>query len=93
MRAGRNQQFVERTMIVMTDGKHNEGPEPSTVATRLAADRIQIHTITFGEGADKKRMRKVAEIGGGRHFHALSAAELVAAYREIALTLGTVITE
>lgn len=93
MDSGRNQDFVERTLIVMTDGLHNEGPEPSTVATRLAADRVQIHTITFGSGADQTRMRNIAQIGGGRHFHALSAAELVEAYREIALTLGTVITE
>jgi Ca-activated chloride channel family protein len=93
MDRGRSVQFVERTLIVMTDGQHNEGPEPSTVATRLAADGVQIHTITFGSGADKTRMRNVAAIGGGRHFHALSASELVDAYREIALTLGTVITE
>lgn len=93
MYAGRDEDFVERTMIVMTDGQHNEGPEPSTVASELATDQVQIHTITFGSGADQKRMRNVAEIGGGRHFHALSGDELVAAYREIALTLGTVITE
>ncbi len=93
MMAGRDQEFVERTMIVMTDGLHNEGPEPSTVATDLAANQIQIHTITFGRGADQDRMRTVAAIGGGKHFHALSAAELAEAYREIALTLGTVITE
>ncbi|MCA9139782.1 MAG: VWA domain-containing protein [Planctomycetales bacterium] len=93
MDSGRHQDYVERTMIVMTDGLHNEGPEPSAVATRLAADRVQIHTITFGSGADQTRMRNIAQIGGGRHFHALSASELVEAYREIALTLGTVITE
>ena len=93
MDRGRSDQFVERTLIVMTDGQHNEGPEPSTVATRLAADGVQIHTITFGSGADQTRMRNVAAIGGGRHFHALSVSELVDAYREIALTLGTVITE
>lgn len=93
MNRGRNEDFIERTLIVMTDGRHNEGPEPSTVATRLAADGVQIHTITFGSNADQTRMRDVASIGGGRHFHALSAADLVDAYREIALTLGTVMTE
>ena len=93
MHRGRDEEFVERTMIVMTDGQHNRGPEPSTVASRLAAEGVQIHTITFGNSADKKRMRDVAAIGGGRHFHALSSQELAAAYREIALTLGTVITE
>lgn len=93
MSRSRNADFVERTMIVMTDGRHNRGPEPRTVATTLAADGVQIHTITFGAGADQTRMREVATIGGGKHFHALSAAQLQAAYREIALTLGTVISE
>lgn len=89
----RSREFVERTMIVMTDGRHNRGPEPRTVASQLADDDVQIHTITFGANADQARMREVAAIGGGRHFHALSAADLADAYREIALTLGTVITE
>ena len=89
----RNANFVERTLIVMTDGRHNRGPEPRTVAQQLAADGVQIHTITFGSNADLPRMREVAQIGGGRHFHALTAQELRDAYREIALTLSTVITE
>jgi Mg-chelatase subunit ChlD len=93
MDKGRSKDFVERTLIVMTDGIHNEGPEPSGVARRLADAGVQIHTITFGSGADQRRMKEVASIGGGRHYHALSSAELTAAYREIALTLGTVMTQ
>lgn len=93
MRRGRAEEYVERTLIVMTDGLHNSGTEPRNVAQTLASEYVQIHTITFGDGADQERMREVASIGGGRHFHALSAAELARAYREIALTLGTVITE
>jgi Ca-activated chloride channel homolog len=100
MRAGeaifarsRGRDFVERTMIVMTDGIHNRGPEPSTVATDLAADGITIHTITFGADADRGRMREVADIGRGRHFHADTGAELERIYREIALTLSTMMTQ
>ncbi|MCC9657469.1 vWA domain-containing protein [Rhodopirellula halodulae] len=92
-RRGRPPEFVERTMIVMTDGRHNRGPEPRTVATSLAADDVTIHTITFGAGADIARMREVATIGGGRHFHATNGEQLREIYREIALTLGTVLTE
>lgn len=90
---GRSEDFVERTMIVMTDGQHNTGAEPRTVATRLAADGVFIHTITFGAGADQVRMREVATIGRGRHYHAADGDELRAIYREIALTLSTMITE
>ncbi|MEM9365874.1 MAG: vWA domain-containing protein [Planctomycetota bacterium] len=90
---GRPADFVERTMIVMTDGRHNRGPEPRTVAVDLAGQDITIHTITFGGGADIVRMREVAQIGGGNHFHADTGLELREVYREIALTLGTVITD
>ncbi|WP_404308589.1 vWA domain-containing protein [Neorhodopirellula lusitana] len=90
---GRPPEFVDRTMIVMTDGQHNRGPEPRVVARQLVDDKVTIHTITFGAGADITRMREVADIGGGRHFHALTGEELQAVYREIALTLGTRLTD
>lgn len=91
--SGRSAQFVERTLIVMTDGLHNTGPEPRDPAQVLGEDGVTIHTITFGSGADTARMREVAELGGGRHFHADDGLELHQVYREIALTLSTIITE
>lgn len=91
--SGRSAQFVERTMVVMTDGLHNRGREPRTVATSLAAENILIHTITFGPNADIPRMQEVAAIGQGRHFHAADGAQLAQIYREIALSLSTLLTE
>jgi len=91
--SGRSARFVERTMIVMTDGLHNRGPEPRTVARSLASQDVVIHTITFGSAADIPRMREVATIGNGRHFHAVNGAQLAQIYREIALSLSTLITE
>jgi Ca-activated chloride channel family protein len=93
LRSGRPRGFVDRTMIVMTDGNHNRGPEPRLSAVRLAADGVVIHTITFGADADVARMREVARIGSGRHFHAVSGLELQRIYREIALSLSTMITQ
>jgi len=90
---GRSAQFVERTLIVMTDGLHNTGPEPRGPAEVRGGEGMTIHTITFGAGADTSRMREVAELGGGRHFHADDGLELRQVYREIALTLSTIITE
>jgi len=92
MDASSRADFVERTLIVMTDGRHNRGPEPRTVAAALAADGVTIHTITFGRNADLNRMQEVATIGGGRHFHADNGAQLEQIYREIALTLSTMMT-
>ncbi len=60
MDRSRDAEFVERTLIVMTDGRHNRGPEPRGVAQQLAADGVQIHTITFGADADTPRMQEVA---------------------------------
>jgi len=93
MDRSRGAEFVERTLIVMTDGRHNRGPEPRTVAATLAADGVTIHTITFGRNADLVRMREVAVIGGGRHFHADNGLQLEQIYREIALTLSTMMTK
>ena len=92
MEAGRDARFVERTMIVMTDGRHNRGPAPEILARQLKADGIMIHTITFGRDADQGRMMEVARIGGGRHYHADNGIQLKEIYREIALTLSTIIT-
>lgn len=89
----RDKDYVERTMIVMTDGRHNRGPEPRNTAESLAKDGIRIHTITFGSNADRSRMIEVADIGGGRHFHAATGQQLREIYREIALTLSTMMTE
>lgn len=91
--ASRDAKFVERTLIVMTDGRHNHGPETRNVAKALAADGVTIHTITFGRDADRKRMVEVASIGGGRHFHADNGTQLKQIYREIALTLSTIMTQ
>lgn len=93
MQGGRNARYVERTMIVMTDGRHNRGPDPELIARQLHENKIMIHTITFGRDADQQRMRKIALIGGGRHYHADNGIQLKEIYREIALTLSTIMTQ
>lgn len=93
MQGGRNENFVERTMIVMTDGRHNRGPKPEVITQQLYDNGITIHTITFGHDADRWRMARLARIGGGRHYHADNGIQLKEIYREIALTLSTIITQ
>ena len=93
IQTGRSKLFVERTMVVMTDGQHNTGREPIIPARDVAADGVTIHTITFGAGADKSRMAAIAAVGRGRHLHADNGAQLKAAFRDIALTLSTMLTQ
>jgi hypothetical protein len=80
-------------MIVMTDGIHNQGPEPILSAKAAADKNITIHTITFSASADIARMKAVAAAAGGKHFHADNAVELVSVFREIAATLPVLTTE
>jgi Mg-chelatase subunit ChlD len=84
--------FAVKTMIVMTDGIHNLGPEPIISARNAAKMDIVIHTITFSDDADIKRMEDVAAATGGRHFHAPTAAALTQIFKEIASTLPVMLT-
>jgi Ca-activated chloride channel homolog len=85
--------FALRTMVLMTDGRHNTGPEPVIAARHAATENITIHTVTFSEDADFVRMRDVADATGGQHFHAPDADALEQIFREIASTLPVMITE
>jgi Ca-activated chloride channel homolog len=84
--------FAVKTMIVMTDGIHNLGPEPVLSAQNAAKKDIVIHTITFSNDADIKRMQDVAAATGGRHFHAPTAEDLARIFKEIASTLPVMLT-
>lgn len=86
--------FAAKTLLVMTDGKHNEGTSPKTVAQDVVEEYdVTIHTITFGGGADKALMKEVAQIGGGEHYHADTGSQLQAIFEEIANNLPTIMTE
>lgn len=81
-----------KTIVVMTDGIHNRGVSPEIVATQAAALGITVNTITFSNGADQAAMRRVAENGGGRHWHADDEDSLVDVFREVARNLPTLLT-
>ncbi len=89
----RSTEFVERAMIVLTDGLQNVGRPATTAATQIADKGVRIHTITFGRDADQRAMRRVAEIGSGEFYHARDNEELKEVFREIATTFTTIITQ
>jgi uncharacterized protein YegL len=93
LNAGRDGRFVEKTMIVMTDGRHNIGIDPIPAAGRAEDDGIVIHAITFGSDADVGRMERVAWITGGTYNHAPNGEALKRIYRDIALTLATQLSD
>lgn len=86
--------FAVKTMIVMTDGMHNWGTDPIEAAQALVDEYdIVIHAVTFSAGADQDRMRQVAAIGRGRHYHAETGEQLASVFREIAFNLPTLTVE
>ena len=86
--------YAAKTMVVMTDGMHNTDIDPVTVAENFMSQyALTIHTVTFGPGADIQRMQEVAEIGGGRHYHADTGEELIEIFEEIANNLPTILTK
>jgi Flp pilus assembly protein TadG len=85
--------FAVKTMVLMTDGIHNTGPEPINSAKVAATKEIVIHTVTFSDDADIKRMKAVAAATGGLHFHADDQKELIEVFQEIAATLPVMLTE
>src|SRR4051812_14013352 len=84
--------FAVKTMIVMTDGIHNLGPEPILSAKKAAKLGIVIHTITFSSDADIARMQAVAAATGGQHFHAPTFEDLKKIFQQIASTLPVLLT-
>ena len=85
--------FALKTIVLMTDGRHNLGVEPAVIARDAADADITVHTVTFSPNADFGRMRDVARITGGQHFHADTAADLAIVFREIARTLPVVVID
>ena len=86
--------FAAKTMVVMTDGNQNQTPWAENVAQDLVNNYLlTIHTVTFGEGANQQDMREVAEIGGGKHYHAATGEDLVRIFEEIANNLPTILTK
>ena len=81
---------AEKTLIVLTDGRQNQG-EARLAAADAATDNITIHTITFGDYADKALMAEIAATGGGKYAHADDAASLRKILRDLAVTLTTIV--
>ncbi|MCA9265156.1 MAG: VWA domain-containing protein [Planctomycetales bacterium] len=88
-----NRPFASKVLVVLTDGNHNTGVIPETIARQAADQDVIVFTVTFSNQADQARMQRTADIGGGKHFHAPTGDDLVDVFREIAKTAANLITE
>ncbi len=82
-----------KVLVVMTDGIHNTGLDPLVAAQTAANSGIMIFTVSFSDEAEQIRMQQVAAIGNGRHYHATTAKQLTAVFRDIAASLPTLLTK
>jgi len=85
--------FAIKSIIVMTDGRHNRGVEPRVLARQAAREGIVVHTVTFSPEADRARMREVADLTGGMYLHADTNEQLVEVFETIARSLAQVLIE
>lgn len=85
--------WASRVIVVLTDGIHNTGTNPNSAAARARDAGATVYTVTFSDEANQNRMRQVASIASGRHFHAKSRQQLIEAFEEIAQGLPTLIVE
>ena len=84
---------ASKVLVVMTDGIQNYGASPTHAATSCLSSGIHVYTVTFSDEADQTLMSDVANLGGGRHYHATDVVSLDAAFREIAASLPTLLVE
>ncbi len=93
MNKGRNGRFVERTMIVMTDGLHNTGRSPILSAQEIAGDGVYHSHNHLRQGCRPNWYEKDRIDWIGRHFHAKNGTQLDEVFKEIARTLSTIVTK
>lgn len=85
--------FSSKVIVVLTDGKVSEGPDPVAVAQSLATNGVLVIAVTFSNEADQALMQRVAAAGGGFHRHAEVKEELYAVFKDISQRLPTLLTQ
>jgi Ca-activated chloride channel family protein len=93
--SGSGQQYTitSRVIILLTDGENNAGMIDPEQAGELAATQgIKVYTILAGTGQrlgfgraplDDRLLRRIAEVTGGKCFHARNRDSLIKIYEEI----------
>jgi Ca-activated chloride channel family protein len=91
--SGEQLRITSRVVILLTDGENNFGMvEPQAAGDLAALQGIKVYTILAGTGrnagfvrvpVDDTDLRKIADVTGGKFFHATDAGALENIYAEI----------
>jgi Ca-activated chloride channel homolog len=91
------------TVVLLSDGQSNRGTIPQDAARVAREQDVKVYTIGVGtpEGTflslggrsiwvrlDEATLQEIAEMTGGRYYHATSASELRRVYRQLSRTIG-----
>ena len=85
--------YAAKTVLVLTDGNNNSGSDPRFVTKNiLDQHNATFDAVTVSDRADQGLMEEITKLGGGNHYHAVHAAELVTIFEKIANNLPTIIS-
>lgn len=82
-----------RTIILLTDGQPNLGPDPLAEAAICRANKITVHTISYSNFANTTMMQAISDTTGGDYYHAPTAATLQTAFMKIGRDLPILLTQ
>lgn len=72
------------SIVLLSDGQTNEGPNPLSVAEEAADRGIEINTVGLGSGADEQELQSIANATGGSYFPVESADQLPETFQRVA---------
>jgi uncharacterized protein YegL len=79
-------------MVLMSDGDHNQGPDPVTEADIAKSEGTTIYTIGLGPSANESLLRQVAtEPDSEFYFYAPTSADLDSIYEKVHGHLSTIV--
>ncbi|KNY28889.1 S-layer homology domain-containing protein [Pseudobacteroides cellulosolvens] len=69
-------------IILLSDGEHNTGTDPTSVIPAIKAQGVPVYTIGIGN-VDKNLMNQIAEQTGGEFYYASSVSDINLIYKTI----------
>ena len=89
----RSRSWASKVMVLLSDGNHNTGTEPSVAVEQAISNQVSIYTVSFSDEANETLMADIANQTGGTHYNAVNSAQLNAAFRDIARSLPSILTQ
>lgn len=77
------------SIVLLSDGNHNSGEDPSDVIPDLITAKVKVYTIAVGSGADVTTLQSIATQTGGSFFSASSDTDLPAIFTLISADLAS----